>query len=55
MVKLRRGFRKEAEEYAAEYRKELNLAEHDPLDPFDLAEHLLIPVHIQKISPTRDS
>ena len=52
MVKLRRGFRKEAEEYAAEYREELDLANHDPLDPVGLAEHLLVPVHALSKHPT---
>ena len=44
MEKLRRGFRKEAEEYAVEFREELGLKEHEPLDPFRLAERLAIPV-----------
>ncbi|MCG8607572.1 ImmA/IrrE family metallo-endopeptidase [bacterium] len=44
MVKLRRGFRKEAEEYAADFRDELNLEVHDPIDPVLLADHLSIPV-----------
>lgn len=44
-MKLRRGFRKEAEEYALEYRSELQLEEYDPLDPMALADHLAIPVH----------
>lgn len=42
---LRRGFRKEAEEYAQDFRSELQLHSHDPLDPLRLAEHLAIPVH----------
>lgn len=41
---LRRGFRKEAEEYSKEFRTELGLQEHEPLDPLRLAEHLCIPV-----------
>lgn len=44
-MKLRRGFVKEAEEYALEYRQEIGLAGHDPLCPLRLAEHLAIPVH----------
>ncbi|MBV8799056.1 MAG: ImmA/IrrE family metallo-endopeptidase [Alphaproteobacteria bacterium] len=43
-MKLRRGFRKEAEEYAAEYRAELDLATDGPLCPFKLAALLEIPV-----------
>ena len=45
MPNLRRGFRKEADEYAVEFRKELGLEEYEPLDPFVLAGHLDIPVH----------
>lgn len=41
---LRRGFKKEAEEISAELRSELGLNAIDPLDPFDLAAHLGIPV-----------
>ncbi|MFC5357086.1 ImmA/IrrE family metallo-endopeptidase [Azospirillum himalayense] len=41
---LRRGFKKEANDYAREFRKELGLAAHDPLCPWQLAEHLAIPV-----------
>lgn len=52
MVKLRRGFRKEAEEYAAEFREELDLAKHQPLDPLDLAKHLLVPVHTLSEHPS---
>lgn len=43
-ISLRRGFLKEANEYALEYRSELNLQAFDPLCPFRLAEHLAIPV-----------
>jgi uncharacterized protein DUF955 len=42
--RLRRGFHKEAEEYALEFRKELKLEDSDPLDPYVLAAHLEIPV-----------
>jgi len=52
VVKLRRGFRKEADEYAAEFREELGIAKHDPLDPFDLAKHLSVPVHALSQHPT---
>lgn len=52
MASLRRGFRKEAEEYAGEFREELGLDEHQPLDPFILAEHLDIPVHALSKHPT---
>jgi hypothetical protein len=41
---LRRGFKKEAEEISSELRGELDLEPIDPLDPFDLAAHLGIPV-----------
>lgn len=41
---LRRGFRKEAEEYSKEFRVELGLQEFEPLDPILLADHLCIPV-----------
>jgi Zn-dependent peptidase ImmA (M78 family) len=43
-MKLRRGFRKESEEYAEEFRTELGIPTDGPLDPFRLAEHLAIPV-----------
>lgn len=42
-AKLRRGFKKEAEELAVELRRELGLVEHAPIDIFALAEHLCIP------------
>lgn len=43
-MKLRRGFRKEAEEYALEFRAELNIAPDGPLCPFALADHLAVPI-----------
>jgi len=43
-VKLRRGFKTEANEIACETRKELRLAKRDPLNPWKLADHLEIPV-----------
>jgi Zn-dependent peptidase ImmA (M78 family) len=43
-MKLRRGFRTEAEEYAEEFRSELGFLASDPLCPFQLAEHLAVPV-----------
>ncbi len=43
-MKLRRGFKKEAEEYAEEFRRELHIPATGPLCPFRLAEHLEIPV-----------
>ena len=52
MAKLRRGFRKEAEEYALEFREELGLDGHATLDPFRLADHLGIPVHALSEYPT---
>jgi Zn-dependent peptidase ImmA (M78 family) len=44
-IKLRRGFKTEAEAYATEFRKDLLLRPFDPLDMFSLAEHLAIPTH----------
>lgn len=44
MAKLRRGFRKEAEEYAAEFREELDIDLRAPMNPLILAKHLCIPV-----------
>jgi len=41
---LRRGFKSEAHAYAREFRTELGLAPHDPLCPWQLAQHLEIPV-----------
>ncbi|MDE0146284.1 MAG: ImmA/IrrE family metallo-endopeptidase [Nitrospira sp.] len=52
MVRLRRGFRKEAEEYALEFREELGLEEQEPLNPFRLAEHLAVPIHALSEHPT---
>ncbi len=43
-VTLRRGFKAEADAYAREFRIELKLAAHHPLNMFSLAEHLAIPV-----------
>lgn len=43
-MKLRRGFKKEANAYAREFRAELGLETHAPLCPWKLAEHLAIPV-----------
>lgn len=43
-MKLRRGFKKEANGYAKEFRKELQLKAFDPLCPWALAELLTIPV-----------
>lgn len=39
-MSLRRGFKKEANEYAREMRSELGLAPHDPLCPWRLADHM---------------
>jgi Zn-dependent peptidase ImmA (M78 family) len=50
--RLRRGFRKEAEEYAEDFRRELNLAPHDPLSPLALAELLGVPVFALSTHPT---
>jgi Zn-dependent peptidase ImmA (M78 family) len=42
-IKLRRGFKKEAEERALELRNELGLAHYAPINVFALAEWLAIP------------
>lgn len=42
-MKLRRGFKTEANEYSREFRRELGVPAHGPLCPFTLAEHLAIP------------
>lgn len=44
-VKLRRGFKAEAEAYAIEFRQELGILPHAPLDMFQLANLLEIPTH----------
>src|SRR5579859_3730759 len=41
---MRRGFKKEANEIALEIRAELGLGPRAPLDPWKLAQHLLIPL-----------
>lgn len=43
-MRLRRGFKSEANGIALEIRNELELLPTDPLDPLKLAEHLAIPV-----------
>lgn len=43
-MKLRRGFKSEANEIACETRSELRLAKSAPLSPWKLADHLEIPV-----------
>jgi hypothetical protein len=43
-MKLRRGFKKEAHDYAREFRNELKLPLNAPLCPRRLAEHLEIPI-----------
>lgn len=43
-IRHRRGFVKESEEYALEFREELNLSKNDPLCPRALAKLLAIPV-----------
>jgi len=43
-VKLRRGFKAEAEAYACDFRKELGLRASQPMDMFLLARHLEVPV-----------
>ena len=44
MQQCRRGFKKEADEYALEFRSELGLAQTSPICPWKLAAHLRIPV-----------
>ena len=44
MMALRRGFKTEANDIAREVRAELGLRSAAPLDPFELATHLEIPV-----------
>jgi len=43
-MSLRRGFKTEANAYAREMRREQGLADHAPLCPWKLAEHLAIPI-----------
>jgi len=42
---LRRGFKSEANKYAREFRSELGVPPHGPLCPWQLAEHLSVPVY----------
>lgn len=52
-MKLRRGFKKEAAELAAEVRAEIGLDPFDRLDPRQLAQHLDIPiVPLSDLAPT---
>lgn len=44
-VKLRRGFKAESERMSASLREEMGLKTHDPLNAFDLAKHLKIPIY----------
>ena len=44
-MKMRRGFKTEAEQHAVELRQELCLAEAASLCPWRLAEHLEVPIH----------
>lgn len=54
-MKLRRGFKAEAEAYALEFRQELDIEAHMPLCPWTLADHLAIPIlsldHLRDIVP----
>lgn len=43
-ITFRRGFKKETNELARDFRKELDLLAHDALCPWRLAEHLDIPL-----------
>lgn len=52
MTKLRRGFVKESEEYAVEFRQELGLIDYAPLCPIALAAHLEIPLGPISTHPT---
>jgi len=51
-MKLRRGFKKETNEYAKEFRAELRKKPFESLCPWSLAEHLSIP--ILKLSQLND-
>lgn len=44
MMTLRRGFKKEANDYAKELRLELGIKPYEPLSPWELAKYLEIPV-----------
>jgi hypothetical protein len=52
VTKLRRGFVKESEEYAIEFRQELGLLESSPICARKLAEHLDVPVLMLSSHPT---
>jgi Zn-dependent peptidase ImmA (M78 family) len=41
---LKRGFKAKAERISESYRKELGISKFDPMDAFQLAEHLNIPI-----------
>lgn len=43
-MNLRRGFKSESNAYSREFRAELGLKPHEPLNPWHLAEHLAVPV-----------
>lgn len=45
---LKRGFKAEAERISENYRTELGISKFDPLDAFDLANHMGIPVFTVK-------
>ncbi len=51
----RYGFKKEAEDYAKEFREELSLLPHEPLCPRKLAKLLDIPVFGLRDSPVLDA
>lgn len=42
---FRYGFKADAERRAVNYREELKISKFDPLDAFDLADHLEIPIY----------
>ncbi len=44
MTTLRRGFKSEANSYAREFRRELDLRAFEPLCPWRLAKHLEVPI-----------
>ena len=49
-----RGFIKETEEYAADYRLELDISMYEPLSALTLATHLAVPVTGLSVHPTVD-
>ena len=52
VIKYRRGFKTEAEDYAKDFRKELGIAPHKPLCPWKLAN--LLAILVEPLSSYRD-